>query len=89
MVTVRTSSRGLSEVGKSREVRAEINALAERVASNLRSLTSLPIQVFTGTTDRARASVQITHPGGKAEQARGGVISQAASSAGLRVNSSE
>ena len=92
---IRLNSRGLEEVAKRTETREAVNALAEEVADNLRSQghqvegvpgdVPLPIKVYEGTTDRARASVQIAHPSGKAVQAKHGALTRAAAEAGLTV----
>ena len=94
---VRLNSRGLEQVAKSTAVRSEVDKLAERVADNVRAQgihvdgvpgdIPLPVKVLTGTTDRARASVQIAHPSGKAVQAKHGALTKAAAQAGLSVRS--
>lgn len=97
---IKLNSRGIAEVLKSREMRAAVDALAEEVAANARSQgvmvgafkgskgeIPLPVKVFESTTDRARASVQLAHPAGIAEQAKRGVLTRAASQAGLKINS--
>lgn len=96
-MVVRINPSGFDQVAKSREIRAEVNALAERVADNARSQNvwvegvpgdvELPIEVVEQTTDRARASVQIQHPSGLAVQAKHGILTRAAAAAGLEVKS--
>ena len=91
---VRRHSPGIAQVAKSREVREAVNQLAERLADAVRSQgirveggneILLPVEVREQTTDRARAQVAITHPSGKAVQAKHGALTKAAASAGLRV----
>jgi hypothetical protein len=92
---VRRNSRGIEQVAKSREVRAEVNKLAERVADAVRAQgiyvegvpgdVPLPVEVVEQTTDRARAQVRIAHASGKAVQAKHGVLTKAAAQAGLDV----
>jgi hypothetical protein len=66
-----------------------INGLAQSVAVNARYTTSdgetLPVVVDQYTTDRRAASVTIAHPAGLAVQAKHGVLTRAASAAGLEV----
>ena len=91
---VRRHSPGIAQVAKSREVREVVNQLAERLADAVRSQgirveggneIPLPVEVREQTTDRARAQVAITHPSGKAVQAKRGALTKAAASVGLRV----
>ena len=92
---VRLNSRGIEEVAKSSEMRRAIEDLAERVAANVRDQgvrvegtpgdIALPVEVSVYETDRARASVTIKHPSGLAVQAKRGVLTRAASAAGLQV----
>lgn len=94
---VRIHSPGIASVAKSREVAAEVTKLAESVAENLRrqghmvegvpGAVSLPVEVSSYTTDRARSSVTIAHPSGKAVQAKHGALTRAAAEAGLEVSS--
>lgn len=92
---IKLNSRGIEEVAKSREMRAAIEDLADKVAANVRSQvirvegtpgdTALPVEVSVYETDRARASVIIAHPAGLAVQAKHGALTRAASEAGLQV----
>ena len=92
---VRRHSPGIAQVAKSREVRDAVNQLAERLADAVRAQgirvegepgdVALPVEVHEQTTDRARAQVAITHPSGKAVQAKRGALTKAAASVGLRV----
>ena len=95
MADIKLDGRGIEAVAKSAEMHREINALAERVADNVRSQgimvegvpgdVALPVKVVEGETDRARASVQIAHPSGQAVQAKHGSLTKAAAQAGLEV----
>lgn len=92
---VKVNHLALQAVAKRAETAEEIRKLAEEVASSLRGMgiyvegepgsKPLPVQVFYDTTDRARASVQITHPSGRAVQAKHGALTKAASQAGLTI----
>jgi hypothetical protein len=94
---VKVDHRGIESAAKSSEMHREINALAEKVADNVRSMgimvegepgdISLPVNVLEGETDRARASVQIAHPSGQAVQAKHGCLTKAAAQEGLEVKS--
>lgn len=85
---------GMADVLKSAGVAAAVNALAERVAENVLAEGQLvshgeemPVTVDPYTTDRASASVTITHPAGLAVQAKHGTLTRAAAAAGLEVRS--
>lgn len=86
---IRLDSGGMSEVLNSGEVRAQIDALANSVASNVDtgSVSEARIVVDSYTTDRAAASVTIAHPAGLRLQAKYGSLTKAAASAGLEVRS--
>ena len=81
---------------KGAKLAAEVRKVAEEVAANARGQgvrvegepgdVSLPIEVDSYFTDRARSSVTIKHPSGLAAQAKNGVLTRAASQAGLEVN---
>lgn len=74
-------------LAKSAGVRDVVKDAAEEYAANLRALEpKYPIEVYHQTTDRARASVQIAHPAGRAIQAKRGSITRAASQTGMQVN---
>lgn len=97
-MSIRLNPRGFEAVAKSREVRAEVNELAEKVAANVRRQNirvegvpgdiELPVKVVEQTTDRARAQVQLAHPSGLAVEAKHGVLGKGAIEAGLEVNDS-
>lgn len=95
---IKLNSTAIADVLKRRETHKAVNDLAYEIAKNVRAQgvtvgafkgkgeIPLPVTVFESTTDRARASVQITHPAGIAEQAKRGVLTKAAAQAGLKVN---
>lgn len=62
-------------------------AAAHRIAGQVRAETGADVVVDTYTTDRQAASVTIRHVRGKLMQARDGVLTRAASAAGLEVTS--
>lgn len=94
---IRRNSRGIEQVAKSAAVRRQINALAMRVAANVRYQgirvdgipgdIALPVEVHEQATDRARAAVSLAHPSGKAVQAKHGALTKAAAQVGLNVRS--
>jgi hypothetical protein len=94
---VRRNSRGIEAVAKSDAVRAEVTKVAEHVADMVRAQghrvegipgdVSLPVEVTSYTTDRARSSVTIKHASGQAVQAKHGSLTKAAAQAGLDVRS--
>jgi hypothetical protein len=97
MADIKLDGRGIEGVMKSAEMHREINALAEKVADNVRAQNirvegvpgdvALPVKVLEGETDRARASVSLAHPSGKAVQSKHGALTKAAAQAGLEVRS--
>ena len=91
---------GLEEVAKSREVRAAVHDAAERVAEAVESRgirvigepgeIPLPVKIYDDTTDgmrvnRAVSRVVLAHASGLAAQAKHGLLSGGASSAGLKL----
>lgn len=83
---------GIGAVAKSPEMQTVVRQTAQQVASNVAAqhLTAgegepITATVDTYTTDRAAASVTVDHPAGLAMQARHGVLTRAASAAGLEV----
>lgn len=89
---VRRNPSGIKAVLTSPEVARAVHELAGEVARNVEGQglvahdgTPLPVQVDDYTTDRAASSVTITHPAGLAMQAKHGVLTRAASAAGLEV----
>jgi hypothetical protein len=95
---VRLNSKGVAAILRSAPVAAAVKAAAEQVAQNVREQgikvgdvdggpheADLPVKVSMTTTDRAHASVTITHPAGLAVQAKHGSLTKAAAQAGLDV----
>lgn len=82
---VKISSAGARAVLNSGEVAAMIVAAAGDVRSEVDYQIDGEVVVDTYTTDRAAASVTIRDVRGKLWQARDGVLTQAAASAGLEV----
>lgn len=98
---VKLDLRGLEDAATRSEMHREVNALAEKVADNVRSQgimvdgipgdITLPVKVYDDdtTTDmkvnRARAAVSLAHPAGKAVQAKHGALTKAAAQVGLKV----
>lgn len=93
---VRLDYGGVGAVMKSGAVQALVAQVAEEIAGNVRGqgimvddvpgTVPLPVEVTTTTTDRAHASVAITHPSGTAVQAKHGALTRAASAAGVSVS---
>lgn len=91
------NSEGFAEIIKSAGVRAAVEAAANAVAGNVsgqglvasskayESGPEIVGVVEMSTTDRPNAHVTIKHPAGLAMQAKHGVLTKAASSAGLEV----
>jgi hypothetical protein len=88
-------SRGVEAVLKSSDVKRAVEKAANDVADKVRQQgirvvgipgeIELPVKVTIQETDRARASVALAHPSGKAVQAKHGALTKAAAQAGLRV----
>jgi len=79
-------SKGIAEILLSDDVAEAVDALAETVAANLRPMVrNLPVVVESYTTDRKAAKVTIADVQGMILQAKHGVLTQAAASAGLTV----
>lgn len=80
---------GIAEILKSSGVRAVVSAAASSIASAVRS--SEPeaddVVVDNYTTDRAAASVTVRDVRAKGWQAKNGLLTRAAASAGLEVRS--
>ena len=100
---VKLDLRGLEEVAKSREVRAAVHDVAEKVAENVDAQgirvqgvpgdVALPVKVYDDTSegmtvDRAVSRVVLAHAAGMAVQAKRGALSKAASQAGLKLRGS-
>jgi hypothetical protein len=98
---VKLDLRGLEQVAKSAEVHAAVDALADVVAENARAMgirvigepgeIALPVEVHKGETtsnmrvNRALAAVTLNHASGLAAQGKHGVLTNAASAAGLKL----
>lgn len=80
-------SRGVREILRGEEVRQVIDSLASEVAANVRALVpaGTPIEVRGYTTDRGAATVVVADPQAMGWQARDGILTRAAGSAGLEV----
>lgn len=88
---IRLDHAGIAEVLKSAEVRSQVDALAAEVGRDAEANPSVrrnqvPVVVDHYTTDRAAASVTLKHPAGRGLQAKWGVLTRAAGSAGLEVH---
>ena len=82
----RLNRKGVSEVLRD-QCGDAINSLAEQVAASVRSQVgeAVPVEVEAYMTDRGAAAVVIADPSGMELQARGGVLTRAASAQGLEV----
>ncbi|WP_045562981.1 hypothetical protein [Streptomyces sp. FxanaA7] len=80
-------SRGVREILRGEEVRTLIDGLAGQVAANVRALVpaGTQIEVRGYTTDRGAATVVVADPQAMGWQARDGILTRAAGSAGLEV----
>ncbi|MFG2748011.1 hypothetical protein [Streptomyces xanthophaeus] len=78
---------GVREVLKGQAVRDMIDGYAEQVADNVKALlpSGVPVEVRKYTTDRGAATVVVADVRGMAWQARDGILTRAAASAGLEV----
>lgn len=87
-MTIILDHKGMREMLKSDEVRAEVLRLANGVAQELTvTIDGKHPEIKTGTytTDRAAAGVTIAHPAALLVEAREGVLARAASAVGLEV----
>ena len=92
---------GVGVVAKSAQMMDAVEDAANRIAANVgaqgliatsgatKSAALITAVVSTGVTDRDRATVTIQHPAGLAMQARHGVLTKAASMAGLEVKAAK
>lgn len=90
MPKIRLDSKGIGAMLKSAPVASAVEAAAEAVFSNIGAVTArdgqvVPVEVTTGTTDRAVARVTLMHAAGVGLQAKHGTLTKAASAAGLEV----
>lgn len=98
MARVTINWKGLEAAMRSTEAKKAVADLAEKVADNARDMApdvngipgdeELPVRVDVYETDRARAEVWLAHPSGLAVQAKHGLLTKAASEAGVEVKSS-
>lgn len=80
---------------RSAAMKRQVDAAAEEIAGIIKQHAplvegvpgdiNLPVTVHSYTTDRARATVWLAHPSGKAVQAKHGLITRAASQAGVEI----
>jgi hypothetical protein len=87
---IRLDSRGIGAMLKSAGVASAVEASAESVLSNVGAVEAhdgqvVPVEVTTGTTDRAIARVTLLHAAGMGLQAKHGTLTKAAQAAGLEV----
>ncbi|QIJ61405.1 hypothetical protein [Streptomyces sp. JB150] len=80
-------SAGVREILRGPEVRDLIDGIADEVAGNVRALVpaGTTIEVRGYTTDRGAATVVVADVQAMAWQARDGILTRAAGSAGLEV----
>jgi hypothetical protein len=87
---IRLDRAGMRAMLSSGEVSAAVEGLAHSVAAiaagePAHSDGPIPVEVDTHTTDRAAASVRLAHPAGLSKEAKYGILTRAAASAGLDV----
>lgn len=88
MVAFRRDSKGIADILKSDGVRDAVHGEAEQVASAVRARQrDADVVVDDYTTDRAASSVTVRDPQAQEMQARDGLLTAAAASAGLEVRS--
>jgi hypothetical protein len=87
LIDWRLDSAGVREVLRGEEVRGLIDGLAQEVADNVKVLvpSGTTIEVRKYTTDRGAATVVVADVQAMAWQARDGILTRAASFAGLEV----
>lgn len=86
MVRVEIDYAGIGEIAKGDEVRAMVDAAAERIADHVKAEAGgVPVVVDHYTTDREAAAVVIADNSGMGLQAKHGVLTRAASSVGAEV----
>lgn len=76
---------GIGRILKSAEMARAVKSATDATAANAEALTKFPIETHAHITDRAVGTVLIAHPAGASEQAKNGVLTKAASAAGLDV----
>lgn len=87
LLDFRLDSAGVREILRGEEVRGLIDGLAQDVADNVKVLvpSGTTIEVRKYTTDRGAATVVVADVQAMAWQARDGILTRAASFAGLEV----
>lgn len=89
-VKIKPDSGGFEAVLKSAAVAAVVRAAADSVADGVSETAHngdpIPVNVSEDTTDRARASVTMTHPAGIGIEAKRGSLKKAARATGLDVS---
>jgi hypothetical protein len=81
----RRNSAGIDRILKGADAQAMVRQAAERIAAEAAATSGLPVEVNEYETDRAAASVVITHALGIGSQAKDGTLTRAAASIGLEV----
>ena len=89
---VRLDSRGIESLLKGATMQRAVKLKAEQVRARIIGMghtvadgQPLPVEVFAGVSDRARATVALAHPAGEAVQAKYGSLTKAAAQSGLDV----
>lgn len=87
---VRLDSLGIEAMLTSAAVASVIGSVAESVAASIDEVAHdgpVPVDVYSSTSDRARAHVTMAHPGGLGIEATRSPLARAAAGAGLQVTS--
>lgn len=87
LVDFRLDAAGVREVLKGTELRAAVDSLADQIAGHVRGNVpaDVVVSVKAYTTDRGAASITVQDVRAMAWQARDGILTRAASAAGLEV----
>lgn len=87
MAEFKLDNAGVRDILTSDWMRREVDAVADSIADDVRGSVKadVPVEVDHYTTDRDAAAVVIADMSGQAYQARDGVLTRAASGAGLEV----
>jgi hypothetical protein len=91
---IRLDRGGMAAMLKSAGVASAVEAAAESTFSNVGAVEAhdgqvVPVEVTTGTTDRAIARVTLLHAAGLGLQAKHGTLTKAAQAAGLQVRAAK
>ena len=85
--TIELDSAGIREILNSSEVAAAIHGYADQIADSVRAVRpGVDVVVDDYQTDRAASSVTIRDVRGQTWQANDGILTKAATAAGLEVN---